>query len=294
MKFKKKAKLLDNLSGWGLLLPVLVCLIIVKWHPIISGIVRSFYATRGYETTEFVGLKNYINVITDTLFVKTFFNTIKYVLWSLIIGFVPPLLLGVLLNEVRHFKRGFRVLTYLAGLVPSVAVTLIWGYIYNPGETGFLNMLLSFAGIPPQGWLQNATLSIPLMIVMMTWSGTPSSAIIYLAALKGVPNELYEAAIIDGSGIWKRFWNVTFPSIAGTALLLVTRQVINVFQIMEQPLMLTGGGPDNATMSLNLTSYNYAFTYMQVSRSLALSTCTFLFLIILTVLYFKMEKKIKE
>lgn len=294
MKRRISAHTKDTAYGWLLLLPVVLCIILVKWHPIVSGITRSFYSTTGYEITEFVGWKNYRDVLSDTLFLSTLKNSVMYVFWSLLIGFIPPILIAVLLNEVRFFKRGFRVITYIPYLAPMVVTSLIFTHLYMPGENGFLNMLLSTVGIAPSQWLQDPSMSIPLIIVAMTFSGTPGSVVVYLAALQNVPNELYEASLIDGATIWQRFRKVTLPTISSTMLLLTARQIIAVFQIMEQPLMMTGGGPNNASMSINLTAYNYAFTYMKVSRSLALGTCAFLFLIILSVVYFKLKKKIEE
>ena len=155
-------------------------------------------------------------------------------------------------------------------------------------------MILATFGVTPMEWLQNPSMTIPLIIVAMTFAGTPGTVVIYLAALQNVPHELYEASIIDGATIWQRFRKITFPSISSTILLMTAKQIIGVFQVMEQPLMMTGGGPDNASMTINLTSYNYAFTYMKVSRALALGTCAFLFLMIISIIYFKLEKKIKE
>lgn len=294
MKRRISASAKDTAYGWLLLLPVVLCIVLVKWHPIITGIVRSFYSTTGYEVNEFVGWENYKNVLSDTLFLSTLKNTVMYVFWSLIIGFIPPLLIAVLLNEVRFFKRGFRVITYIPCLAPMVVTALIFTHLYMPGENGFLNMLLSVIGVPPSEWLQDPSMTIPLIIVAMTFSGTPTSVVVYLAALQNVPNELYEASIIDGATIWQRFRKVTLPTIYSTMLLLTVRQIIGVFQVMEQPLMMTGGGPNNASMSINLTAYNYAFTYMKVSRSLALGTCAFIFLIILSIIYFKIKKKVEE
>lgn len=288
------AKGKDNIYGWLLLLPVVLCIVLVKWHPIVSGIWRSFYATRGYEITEYVGLQNYRDVLSDTLFLSTLKNTVMYVVWSLVIGFIPPLLIAILLNEARFFKRGFRAITYIPCLAPTVVISLVFTYLYSPGSNGLLNMILSTFGVAPMEWLQNPSMTIPLIIVAMTFSGTPSTVVIYLAALQNVPHELYEASIIDGATIWQRFRKVTFPSISSTILLMTAKQIISVFQVMEQPLMMTGGGPNNASMTINLTSYNYAFTYMKVSRALALGTCAFLFLMIISIVYFKLEKRIKE
>lgn len=283
-----------NVAGWILILPVVLALILFKWSPIVEGFIKSFFSTKGYETLGFVGLENYKDILTDTLFIKTLLNTVKYVLWSLVIGVAPPIIMAFLLNEVKFINKFFRAVTYLPALAPSVAIALIWTQLYNPASYGMLNSILTFCKLPAQEWLQNPKIAIPLLIVMSTWSGAPGTAVIYLAKMQEVRTDLYEAAFIDGASIWHRFRAVMWPHISSTVLLIVARQIIGVFQIMEQPLLMTGGGPDNATMTLSLTAYNYAFTYMRVSHSLALGACMFIILATFTVVYFKLEKKTKE
>ncbi len=291
---KAAAALKHNFSGWILLIPAIICLILVQWHPTIKGFYNSFFETRGYEITEFVGLQNYKDVLSDTMFLTTVKNTVMYVFWSLLIGFVPPLLLAVLLNEIVHCNRLFRTITYLPYLSPGVVTAIVWGFLFMPGANGALNSILGWFGIEPIGWLNDSGLAIPSIVLSMTWQGIPGSTVIYLAALQGVSQDQYEAAIIDGAGIWKRFKSVTMPAIGGTTLLLAARQIIGVFQVMQEPLIMTNGGPDNATLSLGLATYRYAFTYMKVSKALALGVVSFLMLLVITVIYFKLEKKIKE
>ena len=283
-----------NWFAWLLLLPIVLCLIIVKWYPIFEGIVLSFFKTKGYETVGFAGLQNYKEVLSDTMFLKTLLNTVKYVMWSLIIGAVPPLLLAMLLNEVTFINKFFRTATYIPYVVPGVAMALIWTQVYNPANYGLLNSILTWLKLPAQEWLQNPNIAIPLIVVVMTWQGAPGTSVIYLARLQEVRRDLYEAALIDGAGLWDRFKVVTFPKIASTFLLMIVQQIIGVFQVMELPMIMTGGGPNYSTLTLNLTSFNYAFTYMKVSKSLALGVCIFIMLIVVSIVYFKLEKKIKE
>ena len=153
-------------------------------------------------------------------------------------------------------------------------------------------MIIAKFGIPAQQWLGDPNLALPLIIVSMTWNGYGPTMLLYLAALQGVNRDLYEAALIDGAGIWRRLFKITLPKIAPTMLLLGVRQMIGVFQIMDQPLVMTDGGPNNATMSINLASYKMAFTYMQVDRSLALGVVAFGILLILTIAYFRLDKKL--
>ncbi|MEG1441977.1 MAG: sugar ABC transporter permease, partial [Oscillospiraceae bacterium] len=217
-----------------------------------------------------------------------------YVFWSLVLGFLPPVILAIMLNETVHFKGFFKFSIYFPALVPTIAVALIWYFIYQPGEGGLLNMLLGKFGIPPNTWLQNSKQTIPLIVASMTWKGFGATTVMYYAALQGVNQELYEAAKIDGAGTLRRIWNIAISQIYPIMMLFLVKQVIGIFQVMIEPMTMTGGGPNNASMSLALQGYNYAFQYFQPQKALALGVVTFLFLLVLTVLYFKVDKKLES
>lgn len=279
---------------WMLLLPALSMVFFIQWIPVLKGMWMSLFETKGYSTVGFVGLENYKNILTDTIFSTTLLNTFKYVFWSIVIGAIPPFILALFLNEIVHGRNTFRFLTYLPNVAPALAVSIIWSCIYSPAQSGLFNSILSTVGIPPQQWLLDKNMTIPLIILSMSWSGAPGTALIYYSALQGISQDLYEAATLDGAGMCRKLFTVTIPQIAPTLLLMIVRQVISVFQIMQEPLIMTNGGPSNASLSLNLSSYNMAFVYGQVDRSLALGTVTFIILIIITIFYLKLEKKISD
>ena len=283
-----------NLSGWALILPSILLFCLIVWRPIIIGIGYSFFKLQGFEPVKFVGLENYITVLTDTNFLQTLKNTGVYVICSLIIGFPLPFICAVMMNEMIHAQGFFKVSTYLPVIIPGIASCLIWKLMYMDGNGGFLNMLLYFLGIGPMQWLSNKALAIPLIVIAMTWNGFGSTLIMHLATLQGINQELYEAARLDGAGFFKRIRYVLLPHMSGILLLLAIKQIISVFQVTEQPLVMTGGGPNGASMSLGLTNYFYAFKYSQFDRSLALGVITFLLLMVFTLIYFKMDNKIND
>lgn len=294
-KIGSKLAILRNESlMWLLLLPTVFTLILCHWNPVFRGMITSLFQTKGFKLVEFVGLENFKNVLTDTMFLKTLFNTIQYVIWSFVIGAIPPLVIAIALNEVVHFKQGFKVLTYLPAMAPGLAASLIWVNIFSPSPGGMLNILMNALGLPTSQWLLNETLTIPLIVVSMTWKGYGVTMLLYLSALQSVSQELYEAAVIDGAGIWKRIFKITIPHIAPTMLLMWVQQIISIFQIFDQPLVMTDGGPNNASLTLGLTSYKMAFSYMQVDRSMALGTVSFFILLIATLFYFRMKKKLED
>lgn len=283
-----------NVTAWTLLLPSLLLFYFFVWRPIGVGFVYSFFKLKNYVPTEFVGFKNYYEVVTDMLFIKTLTNSIKYVAWSFVIGFLPPIIFAVILNEIVHMNGFLKFSIYFPQIVPAVAAALIWYFLYLPGDGGVLNIVLQKLGLPQQQWLQNSSQTIPLIIVMMTWQGCGGSMILYLASLQGINQELYEAAKIDGANVPTRFFNVTLPTIFPIILLQFVRQIIGVFQVMIEPMTMTGGGPNNASISLNLQGFNYAFKNFQPERSLSLGVITFIILIVVTCFYFKMQKKFGE
>lgn len=300
-KNKKKKGLASSLAVvktqtfmWVLLVPTVFTLILCHWYPIFSGVYTSFFKTQGYNAVEFVGLRNYKNVLTDTMFLTTLGNTLKYVFWSLLLGGIPPIFIAIIMNEVIHAKRTIRLLTYVPAVTPALATAVIWMCIFSPSPGGLLNYLLSVFGIEAQGWLQNPKLTIPLMMFSASWSGIPGTVVLYLASLQNVNQDLYEAAMIDGAGIWTRLKKITLPTLYPTILLMWVRQIIGIFQIMQEPLVMTDGGPNNASLSLNLTAYKMAFTYGQADRALALGTVTFLLLLIVSIGYFKLDKKLNS
>jgi multiple sugar transport system permease protein len=189
-----------------------------------------------------------------------------------------------------HAKSLFRVGIYFPNIVPGLATVLMWGFIFKPGKTGVLNILLGTVGIDPMVWLSNPKLTIPLIVMTMTWKGAGATALIYLACLKGINPELYEAAIIDGAGIWQRIKHVTIPNIRNLGSTLLILQVITVFQILYEPLVMTNGGPNNASISIMQLVFKFAFEKFDYPKAAAVSVIISIFLITLTAIYNKFNK----
>lgn len=283
-----------NLSGWLLILPSLFLFVMIVWRPIVIGISYSFFDLHQYKPVEFIGLKNFKDVLSDTNLIQTFKNTLGYVGWSLLIGFPLPFICAVLMNEMIHAQGYFKVSTYLPVIIPSVAVCMIWSIVYKNGTGGLLNMILYYFGLKPVSWLDNKDLVIPLIVITMSWNGFGSTLIMYLATLQGINQELYEAARLDGAGFFGRIIHVLFPHMRGLLLLMVVRQIIGVFNVTEQPLVMTGGGPNGASLSIGLTNWRYAFQYDLPEKSMALGVCTFCILLCLTFVYFGLDKRVDD
>lgn len=249
---------------------------------------------KGYSVESFAGFDNYKRILTDTTFLKTLWNTCQYVLWSLVIGAVLPVIVAVVLNEMVHMRNTFRFCVYFPSALPGVAVMMLWYLIYYPDQGGLLNIILSKMNIAPYVWLQDESKTILYIVISMTWGGAGATAIYYFAALQGVNKELYEAAMIDGAGFFKRFRIITFPYISGVFLLFLVKQIIAVFSIMEQPLQMTDGGPNDASMTLGLMAYRFGFVSVRPQLAMTINVIMFVILLFLTCFYFKLNKKIES
>lgn len=288
----RKGFILRDMAAWALMIPTILILYFWTIRPLITGIIYSFFRLQGFEVMSFAGLDNYRDILGDTRFAQILYNTFQYVFWSLILGYIPPVIIAVLLNEMVHAKGFFRFSIYFPCMISSIATSLIWYYLYLPDASGLFNRVLISMGMSKFDWLQNENAVIPLIVLSTTWKGFGGTMLMYLASLQGVNQELYEAALVDGAGLMRRFWTVTFPHIRSIMLLFFVKQIIGVFQILAEPMAMTGGGPNNASMSMGLWSYNNGFVYFNTGHSLTISVVMFIILMVLTFFYFILQKKV--
>lgn len=284
----------SDIFGWLVMLPAIILFAFFVWEPLLESIRLSLYSAKGVELQEFVGFDNYIRVLHNVSFKAAFANTFKYILWSLIIGFFVPILFAILISETVVGKSFFRVAVYFPNMIPGMAVSLLWIYFYKPGPTGVLNILLGKCGIEPNVWLNNAAIVIPLIVIAMTWKSAGSTSLIYMAGISGINPEYYEAAAIDGAGVFQRIRHITLPCIFNLGKTMLILQVIAVFQILYEPLVLTNGGPNNASLSIMLLVYRYAFRDFNYPCAAALSVMICIVLIALSGLYMKLTKNKEE
>lgn len=291
---KRQASKRREIVGWLFMLPMLFCLYYFIVRPQIQGTILSFSKLQGYNSMGFAGFDNYIKVLKDKDFLPTLWNTIQYVLWSLIIGFPIPIILAFIINEMVHFKNGFRVAIYMPAVLPAVVFMLLWGLIYDPGDTGLLNVVLNKMGLSSYAWLNEGKFVILGIVIAMTWHGAGASTILYYASIQSISTELYEAAIIDGAGPVKRFIHISIPQISGILLLTLVRQIINIFQILQEPMIMTAGGPNGASNSLGYLVYKYGFVSGRVGNALALGMIMFVILFFVTLFYFRLQKRVED
>ena len=249
----------DGLSTLLFLLPFLLVFGVFSWFPIVRAFVMSLQVTNLVSEPTFVGLENFARVLADPLFSTAVSNTAYFALLALVFGFPIPIVLAVIMSEARRRRGLFSALVYLPVVVPPVVSVLLWRFFFDAAPTGVFNTLLGWFGVGPLPWLQAAGSAMPSIVIEATWAAAGGTVIIYLAALLSVPPELYDAAEVDGASIWQKIWNVTLPQLRAVLFVTLILQLIATAQLFTEPLLFTGGGPANATMTVLLLIYKYAF-----------------------------------
>lgn len=282
-----------GLSTLVFLLPMLLIFGVFSWKPIVEAIVMSVQKTNLVSPATFVGADNFARVLSDPQLGQAVLNTGYFALLALVLGYPLPLVLAVIMSEVRRAKGLFSALAYLPVVVPPVVAVLLWKFFYDAGPNGVFNTILGWVGIGPWPWLQSAATAMPSLVLEATWAAAGGTIIIYLAALTSVSPELYDAAELDGASIWKKIWYVTLPQLRPILLITFILQIIGTAQVFLEPFLFTGGGPANATMTVLLLIYKYAFQNSlggDYGAATALSVMLALFLAALSLLYFRLTK----
>lgn len=275
-KFKEQA------TSWLIILPSVALFTFFVWVPMGESIVMSLFKTKGVNLAKFVWFDQYLSVFRDANFVSALKNTVAYTLWSLVIGFLIPIFMAILISETTRWRGLFRTASYLPNIMPGLATVLMWRSFFSAKPSGAFNVLISYLGLDARPWLSNAGIIIPLIVVILTWKGAGATALIYMAGLAGINPELYEASTIDGAGILRRTWNITIPQIFNLGSTLLILQIIAVFQILYEPLVLTNGGPDNASISLMQLLFSYIQNASTIDYGKASSVSVIISLLLLT------------
>lgn len=279
------------------LLPMLLIFGVFSWKPIVEAIVMSVQKTNLVTPATFVGLDNFARVLADPQLAQALLNTAYFAFLALIFGYPLPLVLAVIMSEVRRAKGLFSALAYLPVVVPPVVAVLLWKFFYDAGPNGVFNTILGWVGIGPWPWLQTAATAMPSLVLEATWAAAGGTVIIYLAALTSVSPDLYDAAELDGASIWQKIWFVTLPQLRPILLITFILQIIGTAQVFLEPFLFTGGGPANATMTVLLLIYKYAFQNSlggDYGAATALSVMLALFLAGLSLLYFRLTRSWSE
>ncbi len=278
-----------------MLTPALIIVFGAVGYPLIRTLLLSFTSSRLTAFSaplEFVGLQNYINAVTNIGFQEAAAHTVYFVLVSVFLELVLGVLIALLLNQNFQARAIVRVLLIVPLALPTVVNAIMWRWIYNP-EFGALNALLTQLHVIPEyrSWLGDPSSAMNMIILADVWKNYPIVALVALAALQLVPKELYEAASIDGAGIWKRFWSITYPSILAPLSVAIVLRTIEAVKVFDIVYVMTRGGPADSTKTLSFSVYQEGFSYLRSGSGAAYAYLVVLLSTVLIVLYIRMLRR---
>ena len=244
------------------------------------------YRFRGFP--RMIWFENYIDLASDEVFIKSIFNTLYYTAFHVPGVMIVSFFIAILLNQKVQGMPLFRTLFYLPTVTAGVATAMLWLVILQP--SGILNQALGLVGIPGPRWLTSTQWAMPGLIIMSFWT-VGTTMILYLAGLQGIPQHLYEAASIDGAGHLRKLWHVTIPMMTPTIFLTLVLGIIGSWQVFTQALILTGGGPANATLFVLLYLYRKAFLIFQMGYASAIAWVLFVIILIFTLIQFLVARR---
>ena len=255
-------------AAYALLLPVIVLFVLFQYYPIVKSFAVSFfeYGLLRRETP-FVGVAHYARQFADPLFLSALVNTLVFVAGTVAVGIVLALGCAVLVEGTGRWAHFYRTLYFVPVVTSLMATAMVWRWLY--ASDGLINFLLALVGIGPQPWLLSESLALPSLMALTIWKNLGFDLILFSAAIQGIPQDLYEAAHLDGASPWARFWYVTLPSLRPIVLLVCVTAVIRSFQVFTIILAMTQGGPINATRTLVYHLYEQGIQYDEVGYASA-------------------------
>ena len=264
--------------------PALVLLTIFLFVPMVLTLIFSFtdYFALNPDLTHFVGLENYGKIFRDDLFVKSFFNTVCFVLIILPCQGIGALVLALLINRVTHCKKYFKVAFFIPVVMSLAVVSTLWMQIYSP--EGILNTMLGNLGIPAQPFIHSAKQALPSIAVMSVWQGVGYQMIIFLGGLQAINPGLYEAAEMDHASEWQKFKDITLPELKPLCVFVFITVTIGAFRMIVQPMVMTGGGPSHSTYTMVYNIYETGTVNWEIGLASTMAIVFAIFVMVLTVI----------
>lgn len=273
-------------AGYWFILPALSALLLLIVYPLIRGIIISFYNTNLLAKWDFVGLKYYVSELSSGSLWSALGTTLVYTAFVVAGNLVVGTALALLLNGKFRFRTGFRAILILPWLFPEVVVAIVWTWLLNPlyGPTHQVMQFFGYHG-PAIQWLDTPAGAMAGVVVASIWKGYPLVLITVLAGLQTIPNDLYEAASLDGAGKARSFRSITLPSLRPVLLIVVILETIWYFKQFTIPWQMTSGGPVDATRLISIDIYNTAFQNFQFGRASAMAVIVFLIVLAISFVY---------
>ena len=275
---------------WIFLLPTLVGLLLGSLGPVVAAVGISFTEWDVITPPSFAGLENYRALLQDPTFVKALKNTAYYVFGLVPAATVLSLSLALLMNQKLRGITWYRTAYFLPVVSSTVAVALVWSWIYAK-DFGLLNFFLRHLGVEPLGWLSSTRWAMPAVIIMGVWGSIGTGMVIFLAGLQSISPSYYEAAEVDGANGWQRLTRITLPLITPSLFFYFIITMIDAFQVFESIYIMTRGGPVNSTTTLVYYIYRNAFRNFEMGYASAQAIVLFLIIMVLTLIYWRSQER---
>jgi multiple sugar transport system permease protein len=283
----------DRYAALWFLLPNALGFLVFTLLAILAALGLSFLEWDMLTPPKFVGTENFTRLLLkDKAFRQALVNTLYYTVGTVPFSVILGLAVAVALNRKDIKGRNwFRAAYFLPAVTSLVAVSLVWSFIFD-ANSGLFNGVLRMIGISdPPAWLSSTSWALPAVMIVAVWGSLGYNMVLFLAGLQGIPRALYEAADIDGAGAWQQFWHITVPMLSPTTFFVVVIAVINSFQVFGQVLVLTQGGPANATNTIVYYIYEQGFQFFQMGYASAAAWILFLIIFALTLLQMRLQRR---
>ena len=281
-------------AAWGLSAPAIIIMGLFMILPFFMSVFYSFTNRRLVVTaknpTAFVWLDNYKKLFTNKTALQAFFNTFEYTLILVPAVLVIATLLALLVNRKAKGVTIYRMIYFSPQVVTMTVVAVIWGFFFSGTPDGLINMIVGLFGVPNQRWLQDPNLAMPAIAVMSIWQCVGMQMIIVLGGLQFIPEELYEAGMIDGANTWQQFIYITVPQLKNTLVYVFISNTIYSLKMFTQVYMLTSGGPANSTTTLVYLMYTEGFTNNRVGYTSAMAVVFFLIVLVISLIQNKVTE----
>jgi ABC-type sugar transport system permease subunit len=275
--------LFDRFAGIALATPALAIMVALMLYPLLYAVWLSFVRWTPSDST-FIGLENYERLFQDRIFWMGLGNTLFYTAWNVVLGTAASIGIALLMNRPTFLARILRLMVFLPVIVSSAVAAMAWIWMFDT-EFGLINQLLKLTGVIQQGvpWLNSPHFTKWSIVIVNIWLGTGLSSMLILAALQGVPQDLHEAAVIDGANRWHRLWYIVIPYIRPTLLVVLTLKLIGSFKTFDQVFIMTGGGPLYSSETVLVYLYRQGFEYFDFGFAGAVGVVFFLLVSLLSV-----------
>lgn len=286
-----------TLTGYLYLVPVVVVLGGTVLFPILKAIQMSLYNNVLIKPQDyrFIGLGNYARLLHDETFWLSLWNSFQWVFGSVSLQFVGGFAAALLLHQTFRGRALLRTLTLLPWIIPGVVVALIWEFLYQPNY-GALNDVLARLGLMTDkvAWLSNPALAMPAVIATNVWRGVPFFAIMLLAGLQAIPDDIYEAARVDGAPVLQRFLHITLPMLRPIIVVATATRIIWTFNYADLIFVMTSGGPANATQITSTYTLMQAYSNLDFGYAATLSVVLLIIMMVFTVLYLRVTRGVES